>query len=99
MICRHSWGVSSMGCLSLGIALAGCGEGVDAAGPQPELGTTEQAITACAGDDANYDFNALAASLAVAVADELGRWDATAEFVLLNPGARPRSSASDIPPA
>jgi hypothetical protein len=47
-----------------------------------ELGQAEQAIAACAGDDPNYDYNALAAELAVAVANELGRWDATADFEL-----------------
>jgi hypothetical protein len=48
--------------------------------PGPELGEVEQAAAACAGDDVNYDFNAFAASLAVAVANELGRWDAYADF-------------------
>jgi hypothetical protein len=86
MFRRTSWGISALGCVSLGIALAGCSDegNFGAADAAPELGHSEQAIAACAGDDPNYDFNALAASLAVAVADELGRWDANADFVLLN---------------
>jgi hypothetical protein len=70
----------------LGIALfAGCGaDGGEIAGNETELGSSEQAIAACPGDDPNYDYNSLAASLAVATADELGRWDATADFVLTN---------------
>jgi hypothetical protein len=43
-------------------------------------GTVEQPVAACAGDDVNYDYNAFAASLAVAIADEMERWDVTADF-------------------
>jgi hypothetical protein len=70
----------------LGLVLfAGCGaDGGGSAGDELELGSTEQAIAACPGDDPNYDYNALAASLAAATADELGRWDANADFVLTN---------------
>jgi hypothetical protein len=67
--------------------LAGCGSdagGLADDGTELELGSSEQAIAACPGDDPNYDYNALAASLAVATADELGRWDANADFVLTN---------------
>jgi hypothetical protein len=32
-------------------------------------------VSACLGDDVNYDYNAFAASLAVAIANELGRWE------------------------
>jgi hypothetical protein len=45
-----------------------------------EIGTVEQAVVDCGGDDSN----ALAASLAVAAANELARWDATADFELRN---------------
>src|SRR5688572_12742084 len=45
-----------------------------------ELGSLEQAVVDCGGDDSN----ALAASLAVAAANELARWDATADFELRN---------------
>jgi hypothetical protein len=79
-------GVSRVVVASLGLALfAGCvtdDVGIADDGTEPELGTAEQAIAACPGDDPNYDFNSLAASLAVATAQELGRWDANADFVL-----------------
>jgi len=45
-----------------------------------DLGVAQQAAAACQGDDVNYDFNAFAASLAVAVANELGRWNVVADF-------------------
>jgi len=79
-------GGSSVALAGLGLALfAGCGaDGGGSAGDTIELGSAEQAIAACPGDDPNYDYNALAASLAAATADELGRWDATADFVLTN---------------
>lgn len=72
--------------LAGGALLAGCGDSTDTveSGVGLELGSDSQAIAACAGDDPNYDYNALAASLAVATADELGRWDANADFVLQN---------------
>src|SRR5690242_703836 len=53
-------------------------EGDEAA--DSELGDVGQAVAACAGDDLQYDFNAFAASLAVAIANELGRWDVSADF-------------------
>src|SRR4051812_17107382 len=55
--------------------------------PQSEtqaLGTAEAAVAACEGDDLQYDFNAFAASLAVAIADELGRWDVLGDFEVRN---------------
>ncbi|MEO8185079.1 MAG: RICIN domain-containing protein [Deltaproteobacteria bacterium] len=48
------------------------------------LGTAEAAVAACEGDDLQYDFNAFAASLAVAIANELGRWDVLGDFELRN---------------
>lgn len=53
-------------------------------GEEAPLGAMGQALAACAGDDAVYDFNAFAASLAVAVANELGRWDVTGDFQIVN---------------
>lgn len=44
------------------------------------VGELGQALAACEGDDVRYDFNAFAASLAVAIANELGRWDVTGDF-------------------
>jgi Ricin-type beta-trefoil lectin domain-like len=57
----------------------GAGDGDDV-----ELGSSAEAVSACAGDDVTYDFNAFAASLAVAVANELGRWDVTGDFQVVN---------------
>lgn len=70
--------------------MAGCG--ADDGGYEPQaddeaeldLGSTSQAVSACVGDDANYDFNAFAGSLAVAIANELGRWDVNADFTVIN---------------
>ena len=46
-----------------------------------DLGQAEQALAAsCGGDDSN----SLAAGLAVAVANELGRWDVATDFVVAN---------------
>lgn len=64
-----------------GLLLAACGVDHENAGEvAEEVATTTQAIAACEGDDALYDYNAFAASLAVAIADELGRWDASTDF-------------------
>src|SRR5688572_13353785 len=62
--------------------LAACGADFDASAPdeQVDIGTANQAVAACEGDDAVYDYNAFAASLAVAIANELGRWDVNADF-------------------
>ncbi len=76
-------------------ALASCGAGYETdtgrapetefdLGSSEELGSIEEAVAACAGDDLQYDFNAFAASLAVAVANELGRWDVNADFEVRN---------------
>ena len=46
-----------------------------------ELGTTEQAVSAACGGD---DSNALAAALAVAIGNELGRWDVNTDFLIVN---------------
>ena len=70
-----------------GLLLAGCsaqyqeyqGDDVD-----PGLGSSQEAVAACAGDDLQYDFNAFAASLAVAIANELGHWDVATDFVVTN---------------
>lgn len=61
--------------------LAGCGaEDLDIEEP-PELGQTEEALSAACGGD---DSNSLAAGLAVAIANELGRWDVSTDFVVSN---------------
>jgi hypothetical protein len=49
-----------------------------------ELGAAEAAVASCVGDDLQYDFNGFAASLAVAIGKELGRWDVTSDFVVSN---------------
>jgi hypothetical protein len=78
--------IRTMTTLAAGALLAACASDFDANGFDPELdlGTVQQAAAACAGDDVNYDYNAFAASLAVAVANELGRWDANADFEVRN---------------
>jgi hypothetical protein len=69
--------------------LAGCGaayEGEAGADLEAELelASAEAAVAACEGDDLQYDFNAFAASLAVAIANQLGRWDVNADFEVRN---------------
>src|SRR5688572_11257574 len=78
--------IRTMTTLAAGALLAACASDFDANSFDPELdlGTVQQAAAACAGDDVNYDYNAFAASLAVAVANELGRWDANADFEVRN---------------
>ncbi len=50
----------------------------------PAFGNAAQAVNACDGDDLQYDFNGFAASLAVAIANELGHWDVATDFVVSN---------------
>jgi len=72
--------------LAASLVAAGCTVGYE----EPQGGSDvpseslSQPVAACVGDDVNYDFNAFAASLAVATANELGRWDATADFEVRN---------------
>ena len=47
---------------------------------ESDLGEAFEAVNACEGDDLQYDFNSFAASLAVASANELGRWEAVTDF-------------------
>jgi len=76
---RLSWSASA-------IALAlvyGCGSSEDFTSDDatPELGQAEEALSAaCGGDDSNQ----LAASLAVAIANELGRWDVNTDFSVIS---------------
>src|SRR5262245_1654431 len=56
----------------------------DEADTEASFAAAEQAVNACAGDDLQYDFNGFAASLAVAIANELGHWDVATDFVLSN---------------
>jgi hypothetical protein len=69
---------------ALALALvAGCGSSEDVAQNETatELGQAEEALLAsCGGDDSNQ----LAASLAVAIGKELGRWDVTTDFTVIN---------------
>jgi len=77
--------LEALTCIAL---LTGCGA---AYGPDSEdwadpansdefdYGTTEQSVTAACGGD---DSNALAAALAVAIGNELGRWDVNTDFEL-----------------
>src|SRR5687768_16850896 len=51
---------------------------------QPSVGSAEQAVNACIGDDLQYDFNGFAASLTVAIANELGRWNVMTDFTVSN---------------
>jgi hypothetical protein len=66
--------------------LVACGADNDVGGSldtgvEEPLGSTEQDLSAqCGGDDSN----ALAASLAVAIAKELGRWDVNTDFTISN---------------
>ncbi len=46
------------------------------------FGSAAQAVAACEGDDLQYDFNGFSASLAVAIANELRRWDVATDFVV-----------------
>ena len=77
-------GLSLLGAASL----AGCAAQFDApgndVGSADAFGSAEEAVAACVGDDLQYDFNAFTASLAVAIANELGRWDALADFAVVN---------------
>jgi hypothetical protein len=69
--------------------VAGCatdpssGDGGEAS-TDDSLGAAQEAVNACAGDDLQYDFNGFAASLAVAIANELGHWDVATDFVVSN---------------
>src|SRR5262245_12100632 len=78
--------VSSILALSVAALSAGCSAEYEPYEPEAgeELGTAEAAVAACVGDDLQYDFNAFAASLAVAIGKELGRWDVTSDFVISN---------------
>jgi hypothetical protein len=66
--------------------LAACGADYDMSGPLDAdageaIGSVEQGLSAqCGGDDSN----ALVASLAVATANELGRWDVNTDFTVKN---------------
>src|SRR5262245_2356658 len=77
--------VSSLLALGVGTLVCACGvENEPAATDDAELGTTWEAVSSCVGDDLQYDFNAFAASLAVAIGTELGRWDVQSDFLISN---------------
>lgn len=76
----------SMGALISGALIAGCAAHHDSndTNDSSGYGKAEQPLAACEGDDPVYDFNAYAASLAIAIANELGRWDVSADFAVSN---------------
>ncbi|HKO93769.1 MAG TPA: RICIN domain-containing protein [Polyangiaceae bacterium] len=78
--------VTSVLALSAASLFAGCSAEYEPYEPEAgeEFGTTESAVSSCVGDDLQYDFNGFAASLAVAIGKELGRWDVTSDFVVSN---------------
>src|SRR5690349_21038042 len=72
------------------LMLAGCGAesevgddftAADEAVLSSELGIAEQALSAACGGD---DSNALSAALAVAIGNELGRWDVNTDFAIVS---------------
>jgi hypothetical protein len=83
-----------LGVLASVLLVAGCGSGYEP-GYEPgdelsygdewsvedELGTTSQELAAACGGD---DSNALSAALAVAIGNELGRWDVNTDFAIVN---------------
>src|SRR5262245_25115228 len=88
---KHKRWSAKFGLLSSALALACANEYApytEYAGDETETestyGSAEQAVNACVGDDLQYDFNAFAASLAVAIANELGHWDVATDFVVAN---------------
>jgi hypothetical protein len=64
------------------LALLACGSPQDAQDGTWHPVLTFDAAKTCHGDELQYDSNAFAASLAVATANELGRWDAVGDFEL-----------------
>ncbi len=56
----------------------------DEADTEARYGSAQQSVNACAGDDLQYDFNGFSASLAVAIANELGHWDVATDFIVSN---------------
>lgn len=87
----HRWPRAVLSLLTSAV-VAGCGADYDeydmgaqdATEVEDDLGVARQAASACLGDDVNYDFNAFAASLAVAIANELERWDVSGDFQVVN---------------
>jgi len=78
--------LTSVLALSAASLLVGCSAEYEPFEPEAEadFGTSESAVSSCVGDDLQYDFNGFAASLAVAIGKELGRWDVTSDFVINN---------------
>jgi len=58
----------------------------DEAQTQSTFGAAQEAVAACDGDSLQYDFNAFAASLAVAIANEMGHWDVATDFAVSGTG-------------
>ena len=79
-----------MQALSGVVLLAACGGGYelgdeltvgDESALETEIGSAEQELSAACGGE---DSNALAAALAVAIGNELGRWDVNTDFQIVN---------------
>jgi hypothetical protein len=64
------------------LALLACGSQQDAEDGTFHAVLSFDAAKTCHGDELQYDSNSFAASLAVATANELGRWDAVGDFEL-----------------
>jgi hypothetical protein len=62
------------------LALLACGSQQDAEDGVWKPVLAFDAAETCHGDELQYDSNAFAASLAVAIANELGRWDVVGDF-------------------
>ena len=69
--------LASLACSSGSPELRGEGEASESA--NDEFGQSEQGLMACANPDGT---NSVMAALAVAVAQELGRWNASRDFVV-----------------
>jgi len=58
----------------------------DEAQTQSTYGAAQEAVAACDGDSMQYDFNAFAASFAVAIANEMKHWDVATDFAVSGTG-------------
>jgi hypothetical protein len=85
-----------------GLLLAGCATeytgGVDYEGDEAQTeetyGAAQAAVAACEGDSLQFDFNAFSASLAVAIANEMRRWDVMTDFVVSGTGTTAKLALS-----
>jgi hypothetical protein len=95
-----------VGVVSVAVAagtLAGCGApdpgdtgsstGENTSAEEGDYGVASEALMACTNPDGT---NALMAAFAVAVAQELGRWNASKDFVIVNTSGKTESSSGSI---